>query len=77
MGENHDWETLPDMYHADKIAIGQIYLDLYQQKAEEVMIKNIKWILDANLLRNKPMPDVDTKTTHIDTSGGVGVMHCL
>ena len=61
VGENHDWETLPDMYHADKIAIGQIYLDLYQQKAEEVMIKNIKWILDANLLRNKPMPDVRYK----------------
>ncbi len=61
VGENHDWETLPDMYHADKMAIGQIYLDLYQQKAEEVMIKNIKWILDANLLRNKPMPDVRYK----------------
>ena len=61
VGENHHWETLPDMYHADKIAIGQIYLDLYQQKAEEMMIKNIKWILDANLLRNKPMPDVRYK----------------
>ena len=61
VGEDHNWETLPDMYHADKIAIGQIYLDLYQQKAEEVMIKNIKWILDANLLRNKPMPDVRYK----------------
>ena len=61
VGENHNWETLPDMYHADKIAVGQIYLDLYQQKAEEVMIKNIKWILDANLLRNKPMPDVRYK----------------
>ena len=61
VGENHDWETLPDMYHADKIAIGQIYLDLYQQKAEEVMIKNIKWILDASLLRNKPIPDVRYK----------------
>ena len=61
VGENHNWETLPDMYHADKIAIGQIYLDLYQQQAEEVMIKNIKWILDANLLRNKPMPDVRYK----------------
>ena len=61
VGEDHNWETLPDMYHADKIAIGQIYLDLYQQKAEEVMIKNIKWILDANMLRNKPMPDVRYK----------------
>ena len=25
------------------------------------MIKNIKWILDANLLRSKPMPDVRYK----------------
>tara|TARA_A100001015_G_scaffold173649_1_gene193002 strand:+ start:2286 stop:2663 length:378 start_codon:yes stop_codon:yes gene_type:complete len=32
VGENHKWETLPDMYHADKIAIGQIYIDLYKQK---------------------------------------------
>lgn len=58
VGEDHNWETLADMYHADKIAIGQIYLDLYQQKGDEVMIKNIKWVLDANLLRNKPKPDV-------------------
>ena len=61
VGKDHNWESQPDMYHGDKIAIGQIYIDLYQQKAEEVMIKNIKWILDANLLRNKPMPDVRYK----------------
>ena len=61
LGEDHSWETLPDMYHADKIAIGQIYLDLYQQKGEEDMVKNIKWVLDANLLRNKPQPDVRYK----------------
>ena len=61
VGEKPRLGNPTDMYHADKIAIGQIYLDLYQQKAEEVMIKNIKWILDANLLRNKPMPDVRYK----------------
>ena len=61
VGKDHNWESQPDMYHADKIAIGQIYIDLYQQKREEVMIKNIKWILDANLLRSKPMPDVRYK----------------
>jgi rhamnogalacturonyl hydrolase YesR len=58
VGEDHNWETLPDMYHADKIAIGQIYLDLYQQKGGTELIKNIKWVLDANLLRNKPKPNV-------------------
>ena len=61
VGKDHNWESQPDMYHADKIAIGQIYIDLYQQKREEVMIKNIKWILDANLLRSNPMPDVRYK----------------
>jgi rhamnogalacturonyl hydrolase YesR len=61
VGEEQNWETLPDMYHADKIAIGQIYLDLYQQKGGEELIKNIKWVLDANLLRNKPQPDVRYK----------------
>ena len=61
VGEDHSWETLPDMYHADKIAIGQVYLDLYQQKGEYTMFKNIKWVLDANLLRNKPKPDVRFK----------------
>ena len=61
VGKDHNWESQPDMYHADKIAIGQIYIDLYQQKREEVMIKNIKWILDANLLRSNPKPDVRYK----------------
>ena len=61
VGEEHNWETLPDMYHADKIAIGQIYLDLYEQKGGEELIKNIKWVLDANLLRNKPKPNVRYK----------------
>jgi len=58
VGKNHNWETIADMYHADKIAIGQIYLDLFQQKGGEELIKNIKWVLDANLLRNQPKPDV-------------------
>ena len=61
VGESHQWETLPDMYHADKIAIGQIYLDLYQQKGGEELIKNTKWVLDANLLRKSPKPDVRYK----------------
>ena len=61
VGKDHNWESQPDMYHADKIAIGQIYIDLYQQKREEVMIKNIKWILDANLLRSNPKPDIRYK----------------
>ncbi len=46
------------MYHADKIAISQVYLDLYQQIGDTALIKNTKWVLDAHLLRNKPNPDV-------------------
>ncbi len=61
IGEDHNWETMPDMYHADKIAMGQIYLDLYQQKGGTELIKNLKWVLDANLLRNQPKPDVRYK----------------
>ncbi len=57
IGKDHNWEILPDMYHADKIAIGQVYLDLYQQIGGEELIKNTKWVLDANLLRNNPKPD--------------------
>ena len=30
IGEDHKWQTIPDMYHADKIAISQVYLDLYK-----------------------------------------------
>jgi len=58
IGEDYQWETLPDMYHADKIAISQVYLDLYQQIGDTALIKNTKWVLDAHLLRNKPNPDV-------------------
>lgn len=58
IGEDHQWETPPDMYHADKIAISQVYLDLYQQIGDTALIKNTKWVLDAHLLRNKPNPDV-------------------
>ena len=58
IGEDHKWQTLPDMYHADKIAISQVYIDLYQQLGGEELIKNTKWVLDANLIRNKPEPDV-------------------
>ena len=58
ISEDHQWETPPDMYHADKIAISQVYLDLYQQIGDAALIKNTKWVLDAHLLRNKPNPDV-------------------
>lgn len=58
IGMEHRWETIPDMYHGDKIAIGQVYLDLYDQKGRGAMIKNLKWVLDAHLMRKKPTPDV-------------------
>ena len=61
IGENHKWQTLPDMYHADKIAISQVYIDLYKELGGEELIKNTKWVLDANLIRNKPNPDVRFK----------------
>ena len=61
IGENHKWQTLPDMYHADKIAISQVYIDLYKELGGEELIKNTKWVLDANLIRNKPNADVRFK----------------
>ena len=58
VGEAHKWETQPDMYHADKIAISQVYIDLYKESGKEELIKNTKWVLNANLTRDKPLPDV-------------------
>ena len=44
------------MYHADKIAISQVYIDLYKELGGEELIKNTKWVLDANLLEINQIP---------------------
>ena len=58
VGETHNWKTPYDMYHADKIAIGQLYLDLFDQEKNPEIIENLKWDLDAHIYRTSPEPDV-------------------
>ena len=58
VGKTHNWETPYDMYHADKIAIGQLYLDLFDKEKKPEIIKNLKWVLDAHIYRTSPEPDV-------------------
>ena len=57
LGEAHNWTTLNEVYDADRIAVGQMYLDVYSEKKEPGIIDHLKWVLDAHL-RRKPQADV-------------------
>ena len=57
LGKQYNWTTEDDIYDADRIAVGQMYLDVYKEKKEPEMIERLKWVMDAHLKR-KPQADV-------------------
>lgn len=57
LGKQYNWTTEDDIYVADRIAVGQMYLDVYKEKKEPEMIERLKWVMDAHLKR-KPQADV-------------------
>ena len=58
LGEQHGWGTEDDIYDADRMAIGQIYIDIFKEKQEPEIIERIRWVLDAHLKRR---PDTDVR----------------
>ncbi|MFT4567326.1 MAG: rhamnogalacturonyl hydrolase YesR [Saprospiraceae bacterium] len=57
LGKKYEWSTEEDIYDADRIAVGQMYLDVFKEKKEPEIIKRLKWVMDAHLKR-KPQADV-------------------
>jgi len=57
LGEKYSWATENDIYDADRIAVGQMYLDIYKEKKNPKIIERLKWVLDAHIKR-KPKADV-------------------
>ena len=57
LGKEHKWRTLSNAYDADRIAVGQMYLDVYREKQEAEIITHLQWVLDDHLKR-KPKADV-------------------
>ena len=57
LGKKHKWTTHPNIYDADRIAVGQMYLDVYREKPDPEIIPHLQWVLDDHLKR-KPEADV-------------------
>lgn len=60
LGKKYNWATEEDIYDADRIAVGQMYLDVYKEKRQPEMIERLKWVLDAHIER---MPEADVRFT--------------
>lgn len=56
-GQEYDWKVMNDVYNADRLAIGQMYLDLARITGNHEYSKNIEWVLDMHLARHA-MADV-------------------
>ena len=64
LGEAHNWTTLNEVYDADRIAVGQMYLDVYEEKKEPGIIDHLQWVLDAHI-RRKPKAGIPVASTDI------------
>ena len=51
VGTMCDWEIIEDHFHADRMAIADVWLSLYELTGEERMIENVKAKLNAHLYR--------------------------
>jgi unsaturated rhamnogalacturonyl hydrolase len=61
MGEANDWKPGPRLYHADDLAIGQAYADLYSLYRDPKMIAPLRSRLDAIL---SAPPNVESLDFH-------------
>jgi len=52
VGQAHHWELMNPIYHADHLAVGQAYLDLYMQDHNQDIAENMKWAAGMYLHRN-------------------------
>lgn len=58
LGKKYNWATEEDIYDADRIAVGQMYIDVYKEKRQPKMIERLRWVMDAHLER---MPEADVR----------------
>ena len=57
LGDHFNWKLIDDIYHADRIAIADVYAWLYGIKHEPNMIEKTKWAMDIHIAR-RPKADV-------------------
>ncbi|MFT6440681.1 MAG: rhamnogalacturonyl hydrolase YesR [Salibacteraceae bacterium] len=57
LGKKHKWTTENKIFDADRLAVGQIYIDIFKEKQEPEIIERLQWVMDAHLER-MPKPDV-------------------
>lgn len=57
IGQSFEWKLIDDIYHADRIAIADVYGWLYENKKDPVMIDKTKWAMDIHIGR-KPKADI-------------------
>lgn len=54
LGKKYNWATENDVYDADRIAVGQMYLDVFKEKGDPEIIRRLKWVFDAHIERMPP-----------------------
>lgn len=58
IGQHYNWELLPDVLHADRLIIADIYAYLYEIYQDPEMIEHTRWAFDLHLSRSsKPLLD--------------------
>lgn len=51
IGQHYDWKTLNDVLHADRVAIIDMYMRLYEKHKEPAMLEKVRWAMDIIMSR--------------------------
>ncbi|MBK7107019.1 MAG: glycoside hydrolase family 88 protein [Ignavibacteriae bacterium] len=57
IGQTNDWKIIADVYHADRLAISDVYTWLYEIYKDPKIIDKSKWAMDIHLARD-PKTDI-------------------
>ena len=57
IASEHQWQTMSDIYDADRLMVVQTYLDLFRHQPDSQRTQHSQWMLDAHLAR-RPKSDV-------------------
>ncbi len=59
IGKNYNWKIRDDIFHADRLTIGQVYLDIYDNQKTDSLLNYLKWALDIHIAQlNRHNPDL-------------------
>ncbi len=62
VGKSYDWKIIDDIFHADRLTIGQVFMDIYEKEKTDSILTFLQYALDIHIAHlGRKEPDLEWK----------------